>query len=223
MRYLKYTIHASIVLSTLVMCGCDTSTTRGLLYLFGPTVKKTVKAEYSGLEGHSVAVLVYTGPGIVCDYPKAQDELSVAIARELRNRLRDVSIIPPNTVMSYQHNNPDWREEDVAKIARELKTDYVLMVTVAEYTSRALVSRAIQGRIRADAQLHEILQDADGVDFSDRVAWQCEEEIESLYPEKGEVYDRVFETRFLYEARRQFADKLVKHFRNYEVRTDDQI
>jgi len=185
----------------------------------GPT--KTVEAEYAGLSGQSIAIVIYADNTIEYEYPGAKLELSLVIAEELRNRLgtktgnskRGVDVIDPRRVIKYQEANICWDSMDKTTLGKALGADRVLYVTLVEFATREEGSLNLyRGRILAESAVYDM-------SLPERHArvWNAAN-LRVLFPPKaptGQLSDD--DTAIRYETERRFADLLVKKFYKHKV------
>lgn len=185
-------------------------------YVFAPGSRmKTVKAEFGGLAGKSVAVIVYAGLEMQVDYPMAQLELTDMVAAEMRRHIKGVRIIDPRGVIRYQSENPQWDMMPPEKLCDVFDCDYVLLISLMEFSTRERGSiYLVRGRIDADVSLYQSgLSSADGAN----PVWRGEplhvrfpqRSIVGLPPENDDTI-RV-------QTERLFARELVKKFYDYKV------
>ena len=130
---------------------------RGLAYLFSPwPTGTTVQAEFEGLAGHSVAVVVYADENTQYQYPLVQLNLSALIGAELRRNVKGVTVIEPRKVVSYQKQNVHWDEMDRTALGRALGAEYVLSVALIEFsTVEEGYLDLLRGQITGQARLYQ--------------------------------------------------------------------
>ena len=201
-----------VLLLALPLGGCNILAY--FLYLISPPEPmKTVEAGFDGLPKRSVVVVIYAGDKVLHDYPRSSLDLALAIGDELKNeeKIKDVTVIPPERVDAYQNKNMYWGEEDKTQLGRRFGADFVLLISVIEYSMHQRGSINVsRGRIVAEASLYETARP----EHSARV-WRT--------PDVRAVLDnapsgRPFEdTQLAYNTRRIFAEKLVKNFYEHKV------
>ncbi len=184
-------------------------------YLFAPREpKKTVEAEYDQLPGHSIAIVIYTDTKVMYEFPMAKLEMSAVIAKELKDKVRHgkkddevVTVIEPQRVIRYQDEHIHWHSLDRTAIGKAMKSDYVLYISIEEYSTREPGSISLlRGLIIGQASLYK-------VDMPEREArvWHSED-VSATYPEDGQSIASDNEEQIRYETQKLFAEKLVKYF-----------
>ncbi len=183
-------------------------------YLLSPEpAKQTVEAEFNGLAGGRVAIMVFSDERVQYEYPYARLTLSAVVRAELTERIKDVTVIDPTRVCEYQDEHIDWDSMDKTVLAKDLGADYVLFVVLVEYSTREPGSvNLYRGRITAQVGLYQ----ADLPEQSARV-WRCDR-LAVVYPLEDPVGllgedDRVIRGT----VERMFADALVKKFYDHKV------
>ena len=180
-----------------------------------------VKAEYAGLQGRTIAVVIDVDAAISCDHPKVRSLLSDSIYFMMHRNIKDIKTVSPVTVINYQNDHPKWRDQDWTMIGEALKADYLLVISIAEYSSMGSVTGAIQAEIIGDAQLLEMWQNQEGV-VEDKVVWPKDGTpyaIEITHP-KDAVYGSSG-AKVMRSARLLFAQELTQKFHDYERPKDD--
>ncbi|MFB3893719.1 MAG: hypothetical protein ACE15C_17030 [Phycisphaerae bacterium] len=135
--------------------GC--SGLKWLVYVFTPEQPDpVVEAEYAGLEGRSVAIVVYADAGTLFEYPRARLEVASAIANEMRANVKNVRVVDPQRVIRWQNENLDWDNTDRTKMGQLFGANYVLYVALARFTTREPGSEYLfRGDIQADIFLYQ--------------------------------------------------------------------
>ena len=185
-----------------------------LLYLFSPPEPtKTVQAEFSDLPDHSVAVIVFTDEKVQCDYPYARIDLSLVVAEELRKRIKGIKVIEPRRIINYQDQNIDWQNVGIAQLGRRFQADYVLFVSLLEYSTREKGSLNLRrGRIRAEAGVYQ-------TSLPERLARMKQWDNISVVhpPAKFTAGLGQHDEEILYKTHGLFAEALVKKFYKHQV------
>ena len=124
-----------IVLAGALASGCDSLAYMG--YLLAPSGgTKKVPAEFEGLSGRTVAVVIYADQGVLFEYPYARLSLSLKIGAELKDKVKKVAVVDPRRVIKYQDENFRWDAMAKNQLGRELNADCVLFVVLEKYTTR---------------------------------------------------------------------------------------
>ena len=209
-----------ILLAAATLGGCDMA--RYTTYLLTPTSEREVEAEFDGLPGHSVAIVIFADQGVLYEYPSAQQRLSAMIANELREKVtekkglskaRKVTVIAPARVLKYQHENVNWDEMPRTKLGKVFGADYVLYVALVGYTMREPGSLNLyRGMVTAEASLYETAAESS----QEARVWHCND-LRIVFPEKGagRLADDLRIIRKETDSR--FADLLAKKFYDYKV------
>ncbi len=196
-----------------VPAGCQP--TGYLLYLVAPEGPgETVEAEFTGLENHSVAVVVYADPGVQYEYPFCRLTVATAAGSELRNRIKGIRLIEPVKVIKYQDQNTYWESMPKTQLAKALGADYVLYVTLVEYTTREPGSLdLLRGRITAQCSIYQ-------ADLAERdsAVWRGKD-IAILYPPNGPAGGSVGQddTAIRVPTERLFAEELARKFYKHKA------
>lgn len=195
-------------------CGCGD----WLAYVFAPaSPKQTVNPDpgIPSLKKKTIAVVVFATPETLLDYAAVQLELSDAISTELGRKISGVRTIDPRTIVRYQDENPAWDSVPPGKLCRALDADYVLLVSVIEFSTREPGSLHLaRGRLAAEASLYAESPPA-GAD--EEYLWRAEA-IRVVYPEQAPVGIPTrddFMTRA--NTMRAFAKKLTMRFYKHKV------
>jgi len=196
------------------LCGCNVAGYLG--YLVAPkAATETVEAEFDALKGHSVAVVVYCDQRVQYEHPWANMEVSHAIVDELRENVKHVTVLDPRRVTQYQGEHLRWETMDKTRIGSDLDVEYVLYVTLIQFTTRQPGAMHLyQGHIEAEASVWD-------VSLPERQArlWYGRG-LTATYPEDpiGKMTEDDREIR--YRTERIFAEKLVKNFYEHKVAED---
>ncbi|GAG45428.1 unnamed protein product, partial [marine sediment metagenome] len=172
------------LLGVVVFSGC--SGARYGIWLFTDPDTKKVKAQFEGLVGHSVAVVIYTDERVQLDYPNVRLTLGAQIVNQLRENIKKIRVVDPLAVARYQDENLYWDTQDKKKTANDLKVDYVLLVSLLEFSTRAAGQmNAYQGRIGAEAKLYSASKEE-----GQNCDWETEGCLEVIYPDLAQYSPR---------------------------------
>lgn len=96
-----------------------------------------IKAEYTGLEGKSFAVVVSVDRMVQADHPGIVDRLTAKITERLssyQNIPRAGGFVPADNVLRYVYNNPAWPSKPFSELAKSLGgVDRLVYVEIMEY------------------------------------------------------------------------------------------
>ena len=180
-----------------------------------PSPMKTVNAECDRLPGKSVAVVIYADQSVQYEYPLARVELSAAIGEELKERIDDATVVDWRRIIKYQESNSDWTSMDRAELGKLFSADFVLYVSLAEFTLREPGSLNLyRGRVTADVSLHQSSAPPRG-----SYIWRGDD-VRVVYPQKG--YGQLLETNrqiqeLSYNTVKAFAAELAGKFYKHKV------
>ncbi|MFP4356435.1 MAG: hypothetical protein ACLFUJ_15065 [Phycisphaerae bacterium] len=207
------------VVGVSMMGGCDHT----MYVLFGGEQKVDVAAEYNQMKSGKLAVMIYMPPDIASDYPYAEGQITDFVANEFNRVIREgqfgkLELIDAVTVRDYQESKLNWQGMPRTQIARELGADYLLMVSVMEFTTREYGDTAdlFRGQLLASATLY----DASLEEYKAAV-WPGathDATFSEVYPEHGPIgqlsSDDTVVRRMVFM---QLADKLAKRFYDHTV------
>ena len=176
-----------------------------------PPVK--VPAEFAGLANQSVAVIIHAEPGVEYEHPGATIELSYLIASELKRNVQGVRLVDCRQVARYQQENTRWDEMDRTKLGKHFGADYLLYVTLAEYSTREPGSVGLyRGRIAGEASLY-----ACAAAEHQALAWRGAD-LWAVYPVDNPTGKLAEDERQIrYQTARTFAEKLTRKFYQHKV------
>jgi len=194
------------------LVGCSEISYLGYLIAPGERTKK-VPAEFDGLESRTVAIVVYSDVAVQYDYPYARLGVSMALSSELKKRVKDIKIVPPERVVAHQEQNLNWESMERSRFGRAFDADYLLYVALDEYTMREPGSvNLFRGRIRAHAGLY----DTSKPENQARV-WSGEE-FSVIYPRHAPTgQPGQDDSRIRYETEKRFAELLGKSFYEHKA------
>lgn len=92
-----------------------------------------VKSQYSGLAGHSYAVIVAADRSIQADFPELIPRLSEQISMRLAGNVGATAFVPPAAVLEYQYNHPRWVTMTRGQLAEALGVERLVYVDMAAY------------------------------------------------------------------------------------------
>jgi len=179
-----------------------------------PKPAKTVQAEFSGLDGKTIAIVIEAKESLVYEWPDVRRRLSEVIRGELVRNLDDVVIVPPLQVIRYQDANLRWHSMNRAELGRKFGADYVLEVVLEDYGIREPGSASLyRGRVRATGSLFDTSR------LGRHGAVWRNADIHVSYPEDGRPISRIMGNigELRDEAERRFAKVLVRKFYDYKI------
>jgi hypothetical protein len=216
-RSRRYSLGGTILFLILpIVClaaeGCREIGYLGYLVAPEPPAKK-VPAEFTGLDHSRVAIVIFTDERVQYEYPYARLTLGSVIRAEMNDRLKGVTVTDPTKVCKYQDEHVHWQEMAKSELAQALGVDYVLDVTLVEYTTREHGSvNLYRGRITAQCAVYQ----AGLSDIQGRV-WHADS-ISVVYPKTEPIGTTGESDRKVREATdRLLAETLVQKFYEHKV------
>jgi len=176
--------------------------------------KKAISAEFDKLTNSRTAVLVWTDPSTMFDYPYARFELATYIGdkllAELTQREQKLDMVDPRDVEDYITANPDL-QVDPQRIGERFKTDYVVYVEILQFQFRDPDQpQLLQGKIGASVTVHDIRADAD----QNRVFEL--ERVNCRHPENSaQLMTATNSSRIREATYRKFAEMVARKFYEY--------
>lgn len=202
-----------ILLLLLAVVGCEGAGYG--LWLFTPREKRKIDAEFGSLKNHSVAVVFYVDEKTQLDYPNIRLSLGAKVAEQFRVNIKNVEVVNPLRVARYQDENLHWDTQDKKTTAEDLKVDFLLIVSLVEYSMRVPGQvNAFQGRISAEAKLYDSI-----LDEGDNLLWESKEGLDVVYPKLPQYSSRA-EPVIRHKTEQIFADTLAKKFYNHTIIID---
>ena len=122
---------AVVCVLMLLTSGCGT-----LMYYvwpFGRTV--TIPAAFDGFKNRSVAIVVFARESTQFEYPWAVMNLSAITSSRLRAGVKGVTTVDAQKITAYQRKNLHWVEMDRTALGKALKADFVLYVSLVEFST----------------------------------------------------------------------------------------
>lgn len=90
-------------------------------------------AQYTGLNGQSVAVIVALSDQSEYKYPNARRQLAREITRRIALNVPGVTVVDPDRILIWQQENPFWTARTPGQLIDALNVDRLIMVEVGEY------------------------------------------------------------------------------------------
>jgi hypothetical protein len=193
-------------------CGCGR-----LMYFFWPFGRtQTFEAEFDGLESHSVAVVIFAGDQTQYEYPWATLNLSAMISSQLKNRVKDLTIVDPKKITAYQRKNLHWMSMDKTDLGKKLKTNFILHISLIEFsTAEKGTVDTLRGVINGEIKLYDCSKPED-----DSCVWTCEN-IRLQFPKIPTIRTPKNERAIRESIIEKFSTKLTKKFYTYTVDKED--
>lgn len=186
-----------------------------LAVLVEPT--KRVAPEFDKLPGKKVAVLVWTEPATLFDYPHTRFELATFIGdklyAELGGREAGTTIVDPRDVEDFIQKRPAAQIDPVA-VGKKFDADYVIYLEILQFQLRdPNAPQFLRGRIEASVSVHDIRADAGSQRRYDLITAKCE------YPDDGPVALTATNSPLVREATyRKFAETVARKFYEHTIK-----
>jgi len=101
---------------------------------------REIKAEFTGLEGKSFAVVVSADRFIQSDFPDIVDYLTTKVTERLSaptTRPSPSGYVPAREVLTYLYDHPGWTSKPMAEIAKGLGgVDRIVFIEISEFRLR---------------------------------------------------------------------------------------
>lgn len=181
--------------------------------LFGGEKKIPVPAEFADLENQTVAVVIFADEQVQYEHSMAPLELSLVMAKELRDNVEGVKVVDPYGVVRYQAQNINWDAMEKTRLGKLLGARYVLYVSLIEFTTREPGSLNLyRGRITAEASVWDT-----SLPECDARKWYAGD-LRVVYPENTHVGElEQSDVKIRYWTEKLFAEKLVRRFYDHKV------
>ena len=103
-----------------------------------------VPAQYAGLKGHTVAVIVWSDRGLQIDYPSLRLDVATAVQAKLqqaaRARTKEVQgttfPYPAASVVRFQEDHPETADQAIVDVAPRLRADRVIYIELQSLQTR---------------------------------------------------------------------------------------
>ena len=95
--------------------------------------KLDVPAEYDGLDGKTVAVIVQADYATLVEHPLVVDAVTKNVAARIARNVPGVSVLAPVQVLEWQYRTPQWRALPYGEVARELGVERLVWIDLYEY------------------------------------------------------------------------------------------
>lgn len=138
--------------------GCDLF--QAAAYVLTPDPTQTIEAEYGGLAGQKVAIIVYADQEILY-VANADVQTAMYVAQAFKEAqdhgdLRGMELVPVTETIRFQQRS-DWYNMRVPQIGRHFNADRVLYIELEEYARREPGSpNLLRGRISATLKVYQV-------------------------------------------------------------------
>ncbi len=177
---------------------------------------KTIAAEFDKLPGSRVAILVWTDPSTLFDYPHARLELASYVANKLQAEMngRELSteVIDPRDVEDFLQKNVHAQVDPYA-VGKAFDTDYVVFLEIIRFQMRDRDHpQFLHGQVHASVTVHDVRADPDELRHYPLTQVICE------YPDGGPVPLSAINSPFIREGTyRKFAEVVARKFYDHTL------
>lgn len=200
-----------------ILGGCHV--VRWMAYMLSPGgATRTVHAECDALAGSKVAVVVYPSYEVQSDYPSAGRDIAFALAKQLRDHVKGIELVHPDRVADYQRRHLDWEAEPKTELGKALSAEYVLFVSVIEFSTQEYADyNVFRGRLAGEARLYDVSRRE-----SEALIWPGEKQgtgqFHVVFPPDRPVGSLSEDDRPIrYGTIRTFVQQLARKFYKHEV------
>jgi hypothetical protein len=194
------------------------------LFVVAGDVTDDVKAEFTELQGKTVAVVVHADGELLARDAYLKHDVGATINTELKERIEGITVINQRAITAYQNSNPNWESLPAGALGDVYDADFILHVVVLDMTvSDPDVELAAVNPETDDlgtgtlyGEVYVVRGKGPG---KGRKAYR-EDGIKARYPDKR-IAGRMDETPAILRTKvlRQFAQKVVWKFYDHEEPT----
>jgi hypothetical protein len=134
MKTLKHTLFlACVACTSLALGGCIAGAVGAIGQQIERGKKLDVPAAYDGLEGKTCAVIVNADYATLVEHPAVVKNITANVSARIAQYVKDATVLPPATVLSWQYRTPQWRAMPYGDIAKELGVERLVFIDLYEY------------------------------------------------------------------------------------------
>ena len=89
--------------------------------------------QYDGLENKRVAVLVDADLSTQYQHPLLVDKVTGGVTMRLARDVPGAKLVPPNIVVQWQYNTPQWNAMPMGQVAETLQVDRIVYIEIFEF------------------------------------------------------------------------------------------
>jgi hypothetical protein len=131
----------------------------------------TIAPPYAGLQGQSVAVMIWAQPGTQIDWPKLRLDVGSGLQEKLRQAqvathnkkgsdLDGTQFVRADSVVRYQEEHPEIDGEPIAEVAPRLGATRVIYIEIDDFQTRSDPSVELyRGVVTASVKVVEVADD----------------------------------------------------------------
>lgn len=175
--------------------------------------KKKILPEFDKLPGARVAVLVWTDPATLFDYPYARFELATFVSDkldyELTQRKQTAEVVDPRDIEDFLQKNLDARV-DPRLVGKRFKVDYVIYLQVLEFQIRSPDEpQFLRGRIEASVTVLALEGAGERFPLAS---------VQTIFPKRAPILLTATNSPLVREATyRAFAEQVARKFYEYSI------
>ena len=140
-----------------------------------------VEAEYLGMPGKRIAVLVAADEQTLYRFPGSPFRVSEAVSRSIATHLPDTAVTLPAEIRDFQRDNPYWLTSIPDRLIDQLGVDRLVIIDLSEYrTNEAGNVNVWRGTVAGTLSVYE----ADSEDPNNRA---YEKSLRIEYPDDSEL------------------------------------
>lgn len=208
----SFILRCSLVMPIIMLCSCNLLTP----FAFVAGNSQTIAPEFDKLPSKRTAVLVWTDPSTLFDYPYARFELASYIGNELFSRMNesrlDADIVDPRDVEDYLQKNLSARIDPLS-LGRAFDADYVIYLEILRFGMRDMEHpQFLRGHIEASVSVHDIRTQYDDLRQFELTPITC------TYPEGAPVIMTATNPPLIRESTyRKFAEQVARKFYEHTI------
>jgi hypothetical protein len=178
--------------------------------------RKQISPEFDKLANARVAVVVWTEPATLFDFPHARFELATYVADklsyEMAQRNLGTQVVDSRDVEDYLQRDLD-AQIDPQAVGRHFRADYVIYLEVLTFQIRNPDEpQFLRGRVDASVAVHDLGADADETRRYELAPVHC------IYPDGAPILMNATNSALVREQTyRKFAEEVARKFYEHTV------
>lgn len=199
-------------LALILLGGCNIVGYTADAIAGGQKKKATVEADYRGLDGRRIAVVVSADDHTYFEYPGAPLAVSSAVTERLAAAIPGAKLVDPKQIDRFQRENPYWNTLSYRELSSRLGVERLVYIDLTDYTTHEPGNKHVwRGIISANVGAAEA-ESADGT------ALVYSTVVRASYPEGNPVGVLDADDRSIELGMNQvFAAMVANLFRDHEV------
>lgn len=178
-----------------------------------------VEAQYAGLAGQRVAVMVWADRGIRIDWPTLQLDLAAAVQQKLAGETGKKGALEgahfpyvPRSVARFQEDHPESEFDPIERTAARIGVDRLVYIEVSDFATRSTVSDELfRGTATASVKVVEVSGGVGRVVYEES---DVQVEFPSTGPREGSI--RGSDYQMYLGTVNALADRLCQRFVPYQ-------